>query len=41
MNPDYFLLLPWHFKEGVLRREKHYMAQGGKFILPFPEVRII
>ena len=21
MEPDYFLVLPWHFKEGILRRE--------------------
>ena len=32
MNPDYFMLLPWTFKKGVLRREKHYMVQGGGFI---------
>ena len=22
MNPDYYLVLPWHFKDGVLEREK-------------------
>lgn len=41
MNPDYFLILPWHFKEGILRREKEYMARGGRFIIPFPEVEIV
>lgn len=41
MNPDYFLVLPWHFKEGILRREKEYLASGGKFIFPFPEIEII
>jgi hypothetical protein len=41
MNPDYFLVLPWHFKEGILRREKEYMANGGKFIFPFPEIEIV
>jgi hypothetical protein len=41
MRPDYFLVLPWHFKEGILQREQEYIAQGGKFIFPFPEIEII
>ena len=41
MNPDYFLVLPWHFKDGILRREKEYLSRGGKFIFPFPEVEIV
>jgi hypothetical protein len=41
MKPDYFLVLPWHFKEGILRREKEFRGQGGKFIFPFPEIEII
>lgn len=41
MNPDYYLVLPWHFKEGILRREREYLNSGGKFIFPFPEIEII
>ena len=41
MKPDYFLVLPWHFKEGILRRERDYLADGGKFIFPFPEIEIV
>lgn len=41
MKPDYYLVLPWHFKEGILRREKEYLNSGGKFIFPFPEIEII
>ena len=41
MKPDYFLVLPWHFKDGIIRREKEYLASGGKFIFPFPEIEII
>lgn len=41
MKPDYFLVLPWHFKDGILRREKDYLASGGKFIFPFPEIEIV
>lgn len=41
IQPDYFLVLPWHFKEGILQREKEYIAKGGKFIFPFPEIEIV
>ena len=41
MKPDYFLVLPWHFKDGIVRREKEYLAGGGKMIFPFPEIEII
>ncbi len=41
MKPDYFLVLPWHFKDGIVRREAEYINQGGKMIFPFPEIEII
>ena len=41
MKPDYFFVLPWHFKDGILRREKDYLASGGKMIFPFPEIEIV
>jgi hypothetical protein len=41
MQPDYFLVLPWHFKEGILAREQEFIAKGGKMIFPFPEIEII
>lgn len=41
MEPDYYLVLPWHFKEGILRREKDHLNSGRKFIFPFPEIEIV
>ncbi len=41
MKPDYFLVLPWHFKNIILEREQDYLAQGGKFIFPLPNIQII
>jgi hypothetical protein len=41
MNPDYFLVLPWHFKHNILERESEYIAKGGKFIFPLPEIEIV
>lgn len=40
-NPDYFLVLPWHFREGILKKEKTYLSKGGKFIFPLPKVEIV
>lgn len=41
MKPDYFLVLPWHFRENILAREKEFLENGGKFIFPLPEIEII
>lgn len=40
-NPDYFLVLPWHFKANILEREKEFLRNGGKFIFPLPEMHIV
>lgn len=41
MNPDYFLVLPWHFKSSILQRERQFIESGGKMIFPLPEIEII
>jgi len=41
MKPDYFFVLPWHFKSNILEREREYIEQGGKFIFPLPEIEIV
>jgi hypothetical protein len=41
MKPDYFLVLPWHFKDGIVKREQEFLSSGGKMIFPFPEIEII
>lgn len=40
LNPDYMLVLPWHFKEEFLHREKEYLDNGGKLIFPLPRFQI-
>jgi hypothetical protein len=40
MKPDYYLVLPWHFKSEILRREKKIIKQGTKFIFPLPKMSI-
>ena len=40
-NPDYLLVLPWHFINEFVQREQEFLAGGGKFIVPCPKFEII
>jgi hypothetical protein len=39
-NPDYFLVLPWHFRHTILQREQDFVERGGKFIFPLPFIEV-
>jgi hypothetical protein len=41
MKPDYMLVLPWHFRDSIVRREGEYLASGGHLIVPMPEIEIV
>ena len=41
MKPDYYLVLPWHFREGIIKNENEYLSSGGNLIFPLPEIEII
>lgn len=41
LNPDYLLVLPWHFRDDILRRETAFLASGKNFIFPCPEIQIV
>jgi hypothetical protein len=40
-KPDYMLVLPWHFRDGILQREKEFLKSGGRLIFPLPHIEII
>ena len=40
-KPDYFLILPWAFTKEFVEREKKWREEGGKFIVPLPNFRVI
>jgi len=40
-NPDYLLVLPWHFINEFVIREEDFLKNGGAFIVPCPEFKII
>lgn len=41
MNPDYYLVLPWHFADEFIEREKALLQSGGGMIFPLPDIKII
>jgi hypothetical protein len=41
MKPGYFFVLPWHFRDGILVREKEYLNKGGKFLFPLPIIETV
>ena len=40
LAPDYYLVLPWHFKKEILKRETRIRKKGCKFIFPLPNLKI-
>src|SRR5205823_11534351 len=40
-RPDCYLVLPWHFREGILQRESEFLESGGRMIFPFPEIEVV
>jgi NDP-4-keto-2,6-dideoxyhexose 3-C-methyltransferase len=41
LNPDYYFVLPWHFRDGFIAREDAFLARGGKFVFPLPKFEIV
>jgi SAM-dependent methyltransferase len=40
-RPDYVLILAWNFADSIMSRNARYAREGGQFILPMPEPRIV
>ena len=41
IQPDFYLVLPWHFLNEILKRERIIKKKGTKFIFPLPKLKII
>ena len=39
--PEYLLVLPWHFRDEIVEREKKYLEDGGKLVFPLPNFEIV
>ncbi|HSV68216.1 MAG TPA: class I SAM-dependent methyltransferase [Mycobacteriales bacterium] len=40
-RPDYYFVLPWHFRETFLTREQAFLGSGGGMIFPLPEPLLV
>ena len=40
-KPNYYLVLPWHFKKEIILREKRAIKDGSRFIFPLPKVKVV
>ena len=38
MNPDYFFVFPWHFKEFILKKEKTTLNNNTALLFPLPTI---
>ena len=41
LNPDFFFVMPWHFKKEIVSREKLFLNKGGKLIFPLPNIHMV
>lgn len=39
--PDYLLILAWNFAEPIMKKNKAFRKQGGRFIIPVPYPRMV
>lgn len=40
-RPDLLLVLPWHFRLPIVKRELPYLALGGRLLMPLPSIEVI
>jgi hypothetical protein len=40
-RPDYYFILPWHFRDAFLKREREFIERGGRLVFPLPTLDIV
>ena len=40
LKPNFYFVLPWHFKKEILNRERNLIKKGSKFIFPLPTFKV-
>ena len=41
MNPDCFMVLPWHFRNNIIKREAAFLDQGKKLLFALPHLEVV
>jgi NDP-4-keto-2,6-dideoxyhexose 3-C-methyltransferase len=41
MSPSSLVVLPWHFRDGIVLREHQYLDSGGRLVFPLPTLEIV
>ena len=41
LKPDFFFVTPWGFIKEFIKKKKKWLNEGGKFIVPFPNMKVI
>ncbi len=40
-EPDYVIILAWNYAQPIMRRHQRYMENGGRFVLPLPQLETV
>lgn len=40
-RPTHVLLLAWNLAQEIIGQQQDYVADGGRFVIPIPEIRVL
>lgn len=40
-KPDYVVILAWNYAEPIMKRHQRFLDEGGTFVIPLPELRVV
>ena len=40
-KPEYVLILGWQHQDSIIKRNNKFLEEGGKFIIPLPELKVL
>lgn len=40
-RPDYVMILPWNFRDEIIRQQGEFLRAGGRFLVPIPDLEIV
>jgi SAM-dependent methyltransferase len=40
-RPDHVIILAWNYARPIIKRHRRFLAEGGEFVVPLPELKIV